>query len=337
MICPHCGYDNLDGLDECEQCLQDLRTLDVPLPTEGLQKHIMAGTIGQVEFPFDRLVLVKPTDSVAHAVSRIKTTRIGQALVVEDEKLVGILTERDFLYKIAGPEVDLQMIQVKEMMTPNPEAVQEGDAIRVVINMMSVGGYRHIPIVKEGKPVRIISAKAIANFILDTSALEFYLPGGEGPSMSLVTRLRQVKLRHLALRPPVLVELSATLRDTVEAMKRNHRGCALICDHGNLIGIFTERDLLNKLINEPVSWSASVAQFMTPNPAKLSLDDSVVRAMKLMYEGDYRNIPLIDASGKGAGVVTVRDVIIYFAEHFPKEALNLPPDPYQKMATPEGA
>ncbi|MBI2902469.1 MAG: CBS domain-containing protein, partial [Candidatus Methylomirabilis oxyfera] len=146
-----------------------------------------------------------------------------------------------------------------------------------------------------------------------------------------------VKIRHLALRSPVLLEHSTTLRDAVEAMKKNHRGCALICDHGNLTGIFTERDLLNKIIGEPVSWSAPVAQFMTPNPAKLSVDDSVVRAMKLMYEGDYRNIPLIDAGGKAAGVVTVRDVIIYFAEHFPKEALNLPPDPYQKMATPEGA
>jgi len=337
MICPNCGYDNLAGLDQCDQCLQDLRALDVPLPTEGLQKHIMVGTIGQVEFPFDRLVIVGPTDSVAHTVSRIKASGIGQALVVEGEKLVGILTERDLLYKLGGPEVELRKIRVKEMMTPNPEAVREGDPIRVVMNMMSVGGYRHVPIVRDGKPFRIISAKAIANYILDTSALEFYLPGREEAPISFVNRLRQVKIRHLALRPPVLVELSTTLRDTVEAMKKNHRGCALICDHGNLNGIFTERDLLNKIIGEPVSWSAPVAQFMTPNPAKLSVDDSVVRAMKLMYEGDYRNIPLIDAGGKAAGVVTVRDVIIFFAEHFPKEALNLPPDPFQEMATSEGA
>ena len=88
MICPNCGYDNLAGLDQCEQCLQDFRTLDVPLPTEGLQKHIMVGTIGQVEFPFDRLVIVGPTDSVAHTVSRIKASGIGQALVVEGALLL---------------------------------------------------------------------------------------------------------------------------------------------------------------------------------------------------------------------------------------------------------
>jgi len=337
MICPQCGHHNLEGLDSCEKCFQDLSTLDVPLATEGLQKHIMAGTIGQVEFPFDRLVVIGPTDFVAHAVSRIKAAGIGQAVVVEEGMPIGILTERDLLYKTAGPEVDLKQIRVKEMMTPNPVTVEEGDAVRVVINMMSVGGYRHVPIVKDGKLVRIISAKAIVNCILESSALEFYLAGGAGPPTSLAARLRQVRIRHLALRPPLLVEHSASLRETVATMKNKHRGVALICDHGKLVGIFTERDLLKKIIGEPVSWSAAVEQFMTPNPAKLSLDDSIVSAMKLMYEGGYRNIPLIDRIGKAGGVVTVRDVITYFAEHFPKEALNLPPDPYQKMATPEGA
>ncbi len=338
MICPQCGHNNLEGLDSCEKCFQDLSTLDVPVPTEGLQKHIMAGTIiGQVEFPFDRLVVVGPTDSVADAVSRVKAAGIGQAVVVEDEKPVGILTERDLLYKMTGPEIDLKSIQVKEMMTPNPDAVEEGDAVRVVINMMSVGGYRHVLIVKEGKVARIISAKAISNYILETSALDFYLPEGEGPSASFVTRLRKVRIRHLPLRPPALVERTANVYETIEAMRSQHRGVALICDHGKLVGIFTERDLLKKIIGEPANWFASVEQFMTADPEKLSVDDSIVRAMKLMYEGDYRNIPLIDASGNAAGVVTVRDVIMYFAEHFPKEALNLPPDPYQKMATPEGA
>ena len=171
MICPHCGHANLEGLDNCEQCLHDLRTLDVPLPTGGLQKHLMEDTIGQI--PSDRLVTVGPNDSVADAVARVKEVGIGQALVIEDGRLVGILTERDLLYKVAGPEVDLARTPVSRLMTPNPETVEAGDAIRVVVNKMSVGGYRHVPIVKDGQPVGIISAKAVANYILKHSALEF--------------------------------------------------------------------------------------------------------------------------------------------------------------------
>ncbi len=171
MICPHCGHDNLEGADNCETCLHDLRTLDVPLPTAGLQKHLMEDRVSQI--PFDRLVLASPDDSVAEVVSRLKAINVGQAVVVEEGKLVGIMTERDLLYKVAGRELDLQKLPVREVMTPHPEAVREQDEIRFVINKMSVGGYRHVPIVRDDRPVGIISAKAIANYILEHSELEF--------------------------------------------------------------------------------------------------------------------------------------------------------------------
>jgi CBS domain-containing protein len=171
MICPHCGHHNLDGLDNCEECLHDLSVFDVPAPTGGLQKHLMEDKVSHI--PFDRLVLVSPTDSVAHAVSRIKTIGIGQAVVVDGGKLVGILTERDLLYKVAGREIDLQTLPVSAVMTPQPDAIEEKEAIRVIINRMAVGGYRHVPIVRDGYPIGIISAKKVANYILKYSGLDF--------------------------------------------------------------------------------------------------------------------------------------------------------------------
>lgn len=155
--------------------------------------------------------------------------------------------------------------------------------------------------------------------------------------MSIADKLSEVKIRHLPLRRPAMVERGASIRETVEAMRTRRLGCALVCEQGRLVGLFTERDLLNKVIGEPVSYSAAVEQVMTVNPAKLSLDDSVFAAMSVMKEGDYRNIPLVDGQGTAAGVVTVRDLVTYFAEHFPKEALNLPPDHDQTMWHAEGA
>jgi len=171
MICPYCGHNNLDGVDTCEECVHDLSVFDVPAPTGGLQMHIMEDTIGHI--PYDRLALVSPSDSVAHAVSRIKTIGIGQAVVVEDGKLVGILTERDLLNKVAGRELDLKMLPVSDVMTKRPETIGERDPIRVVINKMAVGEYRHVPIVRDGHPVGIVSAKAVANYILKHSGLDF--------------------------------------------------------------------------------------------------------------------------------------------------------------------
>jgi len=171
MICPYCGHNNLDGVDNCDQCQQVLSVFDVPIPTGGLQKHLMEDTINSV--PYDRLVTVGASDSVEHAVSRIKTVGIGQALVVENGKLIGILTERDLLNKVAGSDVDLRLLPVGDVMTSQPDAVEESDAIRVAINKMAVGGYRHVPIIKDEQPVGIISAKAVANYILKYSALDF--------------------------------------------------------------------------------------------------------------------------------------------------------------------
>ncbi len=155
--------------------------------------------------------------------------------------------------------------------------------------------------------------------------------------MSIADKLSDLKIRHLPLRPPVLVERDASISETIEAMKARRLGCALVCDEGRLVGLFTERDLLNRVIGEPVSYSTAVEQVMTLDPAKLSLDDSVITAMRVMQEGDYRNIPLIDGQGKAAGIVTVRDLLTYFAEHFPKEALNLPPNTAQRITQAEGA
>ncbi len=155
--------------------------------------------------------------------------------------------------------------------------------------------------------------------------------------MSIADKLSEVKIRRLPLRPAALVERNASIRETVAAMKAKRLGCALVCEQGRLVGLFTERDLLNKVIGEPVGYEAAIEQVMTPNPAKLSLDDSVITAMRVMKEGDYRNIPLVDNQGTAAGVVTVRDLVTYFAEHFPKEALNLPPDHDQTMRHAEGA
>lgn len=155
--------------------------------------------------------------------------------------------------------------------------------------------------------------------------------------MSIAVKLGNLKIRHLPLRQPALVERDATIHETVEAMKVCGLGCALVCDNGKLIGLFTERDLLNKVIGESVNYQTGIDRVMTANPAKLSLDDSVIEAMRLMEEGDYRNIPLLDGQGQAAGVITVRDLVSYLAEHFPKEALNLPPDTGQLMLRAEGA
>lgn len=76
---------------------------------------------------------------------------------------------------------------------------------------------------------------------------------------------------------------------------------------------------------------------MTTEPRTLRLEQTVRDAIELMETGRYRNIPIVDANGRLAGVVRQQDILRFLAESFPEELLNLPPRPHQRMEESEGA
>jgi len=83
---------------------------------------------------------------------------------VTRNRLVGILTERDLLLKMENADLDAP---VSRLMTPDPETLELDDPIVWALNRMSVGGYRHVPLVdRDGRPVGILSVKDIVHYIV---------------------------------------------------------------------------------------------------------------------------------------------------------------------------
>ncbi|MBI3950241.1 MAG: CBS domain-containing protein [Acidobacteria bacterium] len=155
--------------------------------------------------------------------------------------------------------------------------------------------------------------------------------------MNVETALKESKIRHLDLSPLVYVELGTKLSDVVQVMKTERAGCVLVCESDCVKGIFTERDLLAKVIGAPVDSEAPIDEFMTPEPRTLRLDDSVGDAILVMHEGGYRHVPLVDEQGRVTGLLGVPDLIHFLAEYFPDEVLNLPPRIHQRLDAPDGA
>ena len=86
---------------------------------------------------------------------------VGAVLVVDAAGLlVGILTERDFLTKVAG-QPGFEALPVSRFMTPDPETVAPTDVLAYALGKMDAGGYRHLPVVSAGKPVGVISVRDI--------------------------------------------------------------------------------------------------------------------------------------------------------------------------------
>jgi CBS domain-containing protein len=119
-------------------------------------------------------------------------------------------------------------------------------------------------------------------------------------------------------------------------MQQDEGGCAIVCEGDRVVGIFTERDLLTKIIGRDVDLNAPVSRWMSPVVATLQPDATIGEAVNIMNEKSYRNIPLVE-NGKLVGSISVFDVISYLAESYPKANLNLPPVSGQIMDSTDGA
>ena len=148
-------------------------------------------------------------------------------------------------------------------------------------------------------------------------------------------RVREDSVGLLETDDYVCVAPSTPLSVAIERMKEDEGGCAIICDDQRIVGIFTERDLLTKIVGEQIDMSAPVSDWMTPVVVTLTPEATIGDAVRVMNEKGYRNIPVVK-DGQFSGSISVFDIITYLAESYPKETMNLPPVPAQVMDTQEG-
>jgi len=148
----------------------------------------------------------------------------------------------------------------------------------------------------------------------------------------------QQPIRILDLRRALIVESSEDVGATIESMQQRKTGSVLVVRGGVLAGIFTERDVLMKVVNKKYDlYKLKVSEVMKPSPEALRLDDSIAYAMNIMSVGGYRHVPIVDEQRKPVSILSVKDVISYIVEHFPDEVLNLPPKPLRSTSEREGA
>jgi CBS domain-containing protein len=163
MICPRCGQENIEGADRCGECLEPFRDRDVPHATEGLQRLLMETSV--IEVAGLAPLTVTPDTTVAEAIREMNAGRTGLVLVVADQLLVGIFTERDILLNLVGADKDFNELKVRDCMTRAPETVEASDSLRIALNKMSVGGFRHIPIAEQGRVIGMVTAKDALRFL----------------------------------------------------------------------------------------------------------------------------------------------------------------------------
>jgi len=165
MICPLCAYkDHPPGSDECGWCRFPLAAVDAPVPVDRVDQSLMFDPV-HVLLP-RAPVTVSIEASIGTAMRLMLQHRVGAVLVTdENDSLHGILTERDFLTKVATlPRAEF--LPLRPWMTPRPETVERSAPIAVALGKMQMGRYRHLPVMKEAHPVGVISVRDILRHII---------------------------------------------------------------------------------------------------------------------------------------------------------------------------
>ena len=135
------------------------------------------------------------------------------------------------------------------------------------------------------------------------------------------------EVRLLAPSEPIRLSPDASVAEAVTRMVDNHRAGVVIVDPaGRLVGIFTERDLLTRVVRQGRELGRTrLEEVMTVDPEALTPDDRICFAINRMHNAGYRTVPLVDADHRPIGVVTVNDVVGWLARVFPEAILNLRP------------
>lgn len=154
--------------------------------------------------------------------------------------------------------------------------------------------------------------------------------------MDLARNLKCETVSRLYPSQPWLVQATQPVADAIKLMRDKKVGCVLVCEQRTIVGIFTERDLLRRVLAQGKSLETPMAECMTPDPVTVNPKDSIGCAIKRMQKGGYRHLPVV-IDDKPVGILSVKRIVHYLVEHFPAMVYNLPPHPQSLPPSREGA
>jgi CBS domain-containing protein len=106
-----------------------------------------------------KLLTAPPETTVSKAAKLMASKNVGAVMVVENERLVGIFTERDAVFRVMAKGLDAQATKLAEVMTNEPQTVDPDKSFGYALLMMHENGFRHVPVIENGKPIGIVSAR----------------------------------------------------------------------------------------------------------------------------------------------------------------------------------
>ncbi len=137
-----------------------------------------------IEIAHRPVVKVSPNDMVIDAVDRSIGPRVGAVVVVDRDQMVGVITERDVMFKVVHGRLDPEKTKVADVMSAPPIYVHPEGTVEEILRLMSDNHIRHLPLSEDGKTaVAMLSIRNVLHWLLEdtkkfASHLEAYMSSG---------------------------------------------------------------------------------------------------------------------------------------------------------------
>jgi len=106
-----------------------------------------------------KIATAQPAATITEAAAAMRQAKVGALAILEEDRLVGIFTERDGLFRVLAAGLDPHSTTVGEVMTKSPQTITPNRPLSHALHLMHEGGYRHIPVVENGYLVGMVSVR----------------------------------------------------------------------------------------------------------------------------------------------------------------------------------
>ena len=113
-----------------------------------------------------------PETLVSEAAKLMADKNVGAIMVIEDDHLVGIFTERDVVFRVVARGLDAQTTRLADVMTRAPHTVDPNKSFGYALLVMQENGFRHLPVTQDGKPIGIVSSRSAMDPELEEFSFE---------------------------------------------------------------------------------------------------------------------------------------------------------------------
>jgi CBS domain-containing protein len=230
---------------------------------------------------------ITPDLKVSEAVREMAEKNVGSLLVVEKGKARGILTERDVLSKVLDTGKNPETTVVTDVMSSPVPQVDPGLSLKKAAETMTAKKHRLV-VLDGGKPAGIVTATDIVKAI--------YKQGSHFDPSKVITR------------KVVTVDPETSIRDVVGIMSRKRVGSVVVAKNSKPLGIFTERDLIKKVLNPRLGLGQHVGDVATKQLIIAREETDGKGAAAIMASNGIKRLLLLKGE-EMAGVITARDLV----------------------------